>query len=41
MAGSTVPPEEVLQRADNPVGRAIVRWTKQIGNMGFVRAPQT
>jgi hypothetical protein len=36
-----VPPEKVLQRADNPVGRAIVCWTKQIGIMCFVRAPET
>jgi hypothetical protein len=36
-----VPPEKVLQRADNPVGRAIVCWTKMTGIMCFVRAPET
>jgi hypothetical protein len=36
-----VPPEKVLQRADNPVGRAIVCWTKLTGIMCFVRAPET
>lgn len=36
-----VPPEKVLQRADNPMGRAIVCWTKRLGIMCFVRAPET
>ena len=36
-----VPPEKVLQRTDNPVGRAIVCWTKQLGILCFVRAPET
>jgi len=36
-----VPPEKVLQRADNPVGRAVVCWTKLTGIMCFVRAPET
>jgi len=36
-----VPPEKVLQRADNPVGQAIVCWTKLLGIMCFVRAPET
>jgi hypothetical protein len=36
-----VPPEKVLQRADNPVGRAVVCWTKLAGIMCFVRAPET
>ncbi|HLZ68107.1 MAG TPA: hypothetical protein VKQ29_17925 [Aliidongia sp.] len=36
-----VPPEKVLQRADNPVGRAVVCWTKLAGIMCFVRAPDT
>jgi len=35
-----VPPEKVLQRTDNPVGQAIVCWTKKLGILCFVRAPQ-
>jgi hypothetical protein len=34
----TVPPRRILQRTDNPVGRAVVCWTPQRGIMCFVRA---
>jgi len=36
-----VPPEKILQRADNPIGQAIVCWTKKLGILCFVRAPET
>jgi hypothetical protein len=36
-----IPPERVLQRTDNPVGRAIVCWRPSIGVMCFVRAAET
>lgn len=36
-----VPPDKVLQRIDNPVGRAVVCWTPQTGVMCFVRASET
>jgi len=36
-----VPQEKVLQRIDNPVGRAVVCWTPQVGIMCFVRATET
>ena len=36
-----VPPRKILQRADNPVGRGIVCWTKQRGIMCFVRGTET
>ncbi len=36
-----IPPEKVLQRTDNPVGRAIVCWRPSIGVMCFVRAAET
>ncbi len=35
-----VPPRKILQRADNPVGRGIVCWTKQRGIMCFVRGTE-
>jgi hypothetical protein len=36
----TVPPRRILQRADNPVGRAVVCWTPQRGIMCFVRGTE-
>ena len=36
-----VPPEKVLQRTDNPVGRAVVCWTPDRGIMCFVRGTET
>ncbi len=37
----TVPPRRILQRADNPIGRAVVCWTPQRGIMCFVRGTET
>jgi hypothetical protein len=37
----SVPPEKILQRTDNPTGRAIVCWTAQRGIMCFVRATES
>ncbi len=37
----TVPPEKVLPRTDNPVGRAVVCWTPATGIMCFVRGADT
>jgi hypothetical protein len=36
-----VPPDKILQRTDNPTGRAIVCWTPQLGIMCFVRATES
>ena len=36
-----VPPERILQRTDNPTGRAVVCWTPQRGIMCFVRATES
>jgi hypothetical protein len=36
-----VPPRKVLDRTDNPVGRAVVCWTKERGVMCFVRGSET
>jgi len=36
-----VPPEKILDRTDNPTGRAIVCWTPQRGILCFVRAPES
>jgi hypothetical protein len=36
-----VPPDKVLQRMDNPTGRAVVCWTPTLGIMCFVRGPET
>jgi hypothetical protein len=36
-----IPPEKILQRSDNPVGRAIVCWRPSIGVMCFVRGTET
>lgn len=35
-----VPPEKILQRMDNPTGRAVVCWTPALGIMCFVRAAE-
>jgi hypothetical protein len=36
-----VPPETVLERADNPTGRAVVCYTPTRGIMCFIRGPET
>ena len=36
-----VPRDKVLQRIDNPVGRAVVCWTPALGIMCVVRATET
>ena len=36
-----VPPDKVLQRTDNPTGRAVVCWTPQRGIVCFVRATES
>ncbi|HUK61535.1 MAG TPA: hypothetical protein VLV50_20045 [Stellaceae bacterium] len=36
-----VPEDKVLQRTDNPTGRAVVCWTPARGIMCFVRASET
>jgi hypothetical protein len=36
-----IPPEKVLQRTDNPVGRAVVCWRPSTGVMCFVRSTET
>jgi hypothetical protein len=36
-----VPSDKILQRADNPTGRAVVCWTPTRGIMCFVRASET
>jgi hypothetical protein len=36
-----VPPETILQRTDNPIGRAVVCWTPQRGIICFVRANES
>jgi len=36
-----VPPDKILQRTDNPTGRAIVCWTPERGIMCFVRATES
>ncbi|HEY3919095.1 MAG TPA: hypothetical protein VGL83_14985 [Stellaceae bacterium] len=38
---TVVPKDKVLQRVDNPVGRAVVCWTPALGVMCFVRATET
>lgn len=35
-----VPPDKVLQRIDNPTGRAVVCYTPSLGIMCFVRAAE-
>jgi hypothetical protein len=34
-----VPPEAVVERADNPTGRAVVCYTPSRGIMCFIKAP--
>jgi len=36
-----VPDHLILNRNDNPTGRAIVCWTPQVGILCFVRAPES
>jgi|SRR5690242_9260075 hypothetical protein len=36
-----VPPDRILQRTDNPTGRAVVCWTPQRGIVCFVRATES
>lgn len=36
-----VPPDKILQRINNPTGRAVVCWTPTQGIMCFVRAAET
>jgi hypothetical protein len=36
-----VPANNILQRVDNPTGRAVVCWTPSLGIMCFVRASET
>jgi hypothetical protein len=36
-----VPADKILQRTDNPTGRAVVCWTPQLGIMCFVRATES
>lgn len=36
-----VPTDKILQRTDNPTGRAVVCWTAQRGIMCFVRATES
>ncbi len=36
-----VPPDKILQRTDNPTGRAVVCWTPQRGIVCFVRATES
>ena len=38
---TVVPADKILQRIDNPVGRAVVCWTPALGIMCFVRATET
>jgi len=37
----SVPPNAVLQRTDNPTGRAVVCYTPYFGIMCFVKGPET
>jgi hypothetical protein len=37
----SVPDHLILNRADNPTGRAVACWTKQSGILCFVRAPES
>ncbi len=36
-----VPDHLILNRSDNPTGRAVACWTKQVGILCFVRAPES
>jgi hypothetical protein len=37
----SVPDQLILNRSDNPTGRAIACWTRQTGMLCFVRAPES
>lgn len=37
----TIPPDKVLNRTDNPTGRAVVCYTPTLGIMCFIRGPET
>jgi hypothetical protein len=36
-----VPDHLILNRSDNPTGRAVACWTPQVGILCFVRAPES
>jgi hypothetical protein len=36
-----IPRHKILQRTDNPLGRAVVCWTRERGIMCFVRGTET
>lgn len=36
-----VPPDKILERMDNPTGRAVVCYTPSRGIMCFIRGPET
>jgi hypothetical protein len=36
-----VPDHLILNRSDNPTGRAVVCWTPQVGILCFIRAPES
>ena len=38
---SRVPPEKILERPDNPTGRAVVCFTPEAGVMCFILPPQS
>lgn len=37
----TVPPETIIERSDNPTGRAVVCYTPYRGIMCFIKGPET
>ena len=36
-----IPPDKILDRTDNPTGRAVVCYTPTLGILCFVRGPET
>lgn len=36
-----VPEDKILNRTDNPLGRAVVCWTPQLGILCFIRGAET
>ncbi|HLI12870.1 MAG TPA: hypothetical protein VKY65_14855 [Alphaproteobacteria bacterium] len=38
---AVVPEDKILQRTDNPTGRAVLCWLPPLGILCFVRAPET
>jgi hypothetical protein len=36
-----IPPDKILDRTDNPTGRAVVCYTPTLGIMCFIRGPET